>query len=318
MNAPTWKVLFLVTLFPFLALAQPATDTPVKFRKSDRDGDGLRNKRDRCPDFAGPASLFGCPDSDGDGVTDGKDLCPLDAGLEILQGCPDRDADGISDLFDECPDTPGMADRKGCPDRDRDGVVDDLDQCPDVPGSDKAFGCPDRDDDGIADREDKCPDLPGARSAHGCPDSDRDGISDDQDRCPNSAGSSLLQGCPEIQPADKEFLHRSRERIRFDNGSAALNAASQEYLDELIAVLKRYPDYSLQISVHTDTQGGQDANLQLTALQAEACLNYLEQYGIAPERISAEGYGDTRPVANNRYPEGRQRNKRVEMELTLN
>ncbi|MBK6904453.1 MAG: OmpA family protein [Saprospirales bacterium] len=317
MNPSTWKILFLVMLFPIVSLAQTPKPGPFKVRKSDRDGDGLKNKRDRCPDQAGPSYLFGCPDSDGDGVTDSKDLCPLEAGLELLLGCPDRDADGVSDLFDECPDVPGLIDRKGCPDRDRDGVVDDLDLCPDQPGSELTFGCPDRDADGIADRDDKCPDLPGALSANGCPDSDGDGISDDLDRCPLTPGLSALLGCPEIQPEDRDFLYRSRERIRFEPESALLETDAKAYLDELANLLNRYSDFQLRISVHTDTQGPLDANQKLSELQGEACLKYLTEKGIKASRLSARGFGENKPIANNRYPEGRMKNRRVEVELVL-
>ena len=308
MRPLSWKLILLATFLPFFSLAQ----TP---KKSDRDGDGIKNRRDHCPDEAGLASLFGCPDSDNDGVIDKRDLCPLDAGLEYLLGCPDRDDDGISDLFDECPDTPGRADRKGCPDRDADGIVDDLDLCPDTPGSNKAFGCPDMDDDGVADQEDRCPDLPGSPSAKGCPDSDNDGISDDVDRCPKMAGLPDLGGCPEIQPADRDFLARSAERLQFDKGSASLTPVAMAYLDQLAAMMENYPDFQLRLSAHTDTGGSFEEAQRLTELRADACRTYLLKKGVPASRISAHGYGSTMPVANNLFPEGRQRNIRVEAEL---
>lgn len=307
------SILLLAMILPALGFAQ----TPVTFKRSDRDGDGLKNKRDKCPDEAGPLYLFGCPDRDGDGVIDSKDLCPDTPGLEIYQGCPDRDADGISDLFDQCPDVPGLAERKGCPDADLDGVVDDLDQCPDEPGGEKTFGCPDRDDDGVADKNDACPDKPGDASAKGCPDSDGDGIADNADKCPNTPGVPERNGCPEIHPSDLTFLRDSRFRLRFLPGSATLSDGARTYLDELVALLRRYPDFHLTLSVHTDTETPGDKQ-GLTELQAEACVRYLEHKGIAASRITAKGYGETMPVASNRYPEGREKNRRVEAEMDVN
>lgn len=315
MTAPAWKLFLLVLMFPFVAPAQAPVEIPGKIRRSDRDGDGLKNKRDHCPDEAGPKYLFGCPDSDGDRVIDKEDLCPELPGLEVLQGCPDSDADGISDLFDQCPDTPGRADRKGCPDQDDDGIVDDLDQCPNEPGGDKTFGCPDADDDGIADREDDCPNQAGNRSARGCPDRDEDGIRDADDRCPNTPGLVQLNGCPEIKPDDVRFLQGAQQIPFFKEKTAHFSSEGAGYLDQLADLLQRYPDFSLSLSVHTDTQGNTADNQALTEEQARACVNYLFAKGIAPERLRARAFGETRPIANNRFPEGRAKNRRVEMEM---
>ncbi len=114
-------------------------------------------------------------DKDGDGIVDSLDACPDVAGLARYQGCPipDRDKDGINDEDDKCPDTPGLARYQGCPipDRDKDGINDEEDKCPDVPGVARYQGCPvpDRDKDGINDEEDKCPDVPGVAENSGCP-----------------------------------------------------------------------------------------------------------------------------------------------------
>ncbi len=111
----------------------------------DRDGDGVSDDDDRCPDVPGPAEWGGCPKP------------------------PDRDGDGIPDDRDRCPDVPGPRELDGCPDRDGDGVPDDKDRCPDVPGPRELDGCPDQDGDGIPDVEDKCPTVPGPAQNDGCP-----------------------------------------------------------------------------------------------------------------------------------------------------
>jgi len=112
-------------------------------------------------------------DRDGDGVPDSLDACPDVPGLASLQGCPDRDGDGIPDKDDKCPDVPGLARYGGCPipDTDHDGINDEEDKCPTIPGVAKYHGCPipDSDSDGVNDEEDKCPNLPGTVANHGCP-----------------------------------------------------------------------------------------------------------------------------------------------------
>jgi len=108
----------------------------------DRDGDGVPDDRDRCPDTPGPASLDGCPDRDGDGIPDIDDKCPDEKGPRELDGCPDRDGDGVPDYLDRCPDEKGPKELEGCPDTDGDGVPDIDDKCPLEPGPAQNDGCP--------------------------------------------------------------------------------------------------------------------------------------------------------------------------------
>jgi outer membrane protein OmpA-like peptidoglycan-associated protein len=118
-------------------------------------------------------AMDGPRDRDGDGITDNLDSCPDIPGLIKFNGCPDSDLDGIPDKDDNCPHTPGVARYQGCPipDTDRDGINDEEDKCPHTPGLARYQGCPipDSDKDGVNDEEDKCPDIPGEVSNHGCP-----------------------------------------------------------------------------------------------------------------------------------------------------
>lgn len=119
-----------------------ATPEPVVVK--DRDGDGIPDKEDQCPEQAGPALYNGCPDKDNDGIEDRNDHCPDLAGTLTYLGCPvpDRDGDGLNDEADKCPDSSGTAKYNGCPvpDTDADGVNDELDACPQVAGTEN--GCP--------------------------------------------------------------------------------------------------------------------------------------------------------------------------------
>jgi len=149
----------------------------------DTDGDGVADRKDRCPDTpsGARADAFGCPaDADQDGVFDGLDQCadtPHGAGVDT-RGCPtDADGDGMLDGIDRCSDTPkgAIVDAHGCPtDGDGDGVLDGLDQCAGTPkgAAVDARGCPtDADQDGVADGLDKCPETTaGLRvDGSGCP-----------------------------------------------------------------------------------------------------------------------------------------------------
>jgi hypothetical protein len=179
--------------------------------EEDRDGDGVRDEADACPDEPGSRTAEGCPDRDRDGIPDAEDACPDDAGLAERDGCPapgDLDSDGILDDEDACPEMPGLPEDAGCPppgggeDADGDSVPDAEDLCPDEPGSVELAGCPDRDGDDVPDADDLCPDVAGLPENHGCPDTgagDRDGdtVPDDVDVfCPDEPGLPEDAGCP--------------------------------------------------------------------------------------------------------------------------
>jgi OmpA-OmpF porin, OOP family len=285
----------------------------------DRDGDSVADADDKCPDAPGLPALMGCADRDADGVADPDDACPDAKGLAAFAGCPDTDSDGLADNKDNCPKEAGPASNQGCPvkiaDRDADGVPDAADACPDVKGTAAAKGCPDRDGDNIADRDDACPDKPGTAVGKGCPDSDGDGVYDNDDRCPDKAGTLANKGCPEIKAEDKAKLERAIKLVQFESGKAVLLQKSNAVLDEVVSVMKTYPEYSLNIGGHTDNQGDDKMNKTLSERRAKACYDYLANKGVAAARMTHQGFGETQPVAENTTPAGREKNRRVEFEL---
>ncbi|MDX1913930.1 MAG: thrombospondin type 3 repeat-containing protein [Saprospiraceae bacterium] len=296
----------------------------------DRDGDGVADEKDQCPDLAGTAKNNGCPepkDRDGDGIADEKDKCPDEAGTKERNGCPepkDRDGDGVPDEKDKCPDEAGTKERNGCPepkDSDGDGVTDDKDQCPEVAGTKKNKGCPevkDKDRDGVPDQDDPCPDKAGEMG--GCPDTDRDGIADHLDKCPNIAGVPANFGCPVEKPEiseAREKLATAARAVQFESAKAILKDASYDILDEVVALMRKNPTYSLSISGFTDDVGDDEDNLKLSQDRARACYDYLIFRGIKADRIRYAGFGEARPIASNETPEGRELNRRVEFELVV-
>lgn len=256
-------------------------------------------------------------DADKDGIPDASDQCPNEPGTAALQGCPDGDGDGVVDKFDDCPTEPGLAEMRGCPDKDKDddGIADDQDRCPDQPGTAATGGCPDRDGDGIQDKNDLCPDHAGPQEYMGCPDTDGDGVVDVHDLCPTTPGPESNKGCPEIKPEDKQVLDFAMKAVQFETGSARLLPESHKILDEIAALLKKYADHKMRINGHTDSIGDADSNQKLSEERAKTCYFYLANKGIAAERLSYKGYGEAQPIGDNRYAEGREKNRRVEFEM---
>lgn len=117
-------------------------------KPKDKDGDGIINKEDNCPEQFGPIENQGCPwpDTDGDTVLDNEDQCPEEAGEVANHGCPwvDTDGDSVLDKDDRCPEAAGPVENDGCPwpDTDGDGIFDKDDQCVDKPGTVANKGCP--------------------------------------------------------------------------------------------------------------------------------------------------------------------------------
>lgn len=290
---------------------------PTRPQGSDRDGDGVPDDLDRCPDEPGNIVSRGCPDADGDGVYDGDDNCPTAAGTAALNGCPDADGDGVSDRDDQCPTAYGPPENQGCPTADTDGdrVPDDQDLCPEVPGLPAYQGCPDTDGDEVPDNLDACPRVPGPQATRGCPDTDGDGVSDQEDQCPSTPGLAANGGCPDLSPEEKEKLNVAARSIQFETGSAILKPASIPYLNEIARILQRYPDFRVSIDGHTDSIGSAVQNQKLSEQRAKACYDYLIGLGIAPDRMEYQGFGESRPIADNRFQEGREQNRRVEFNI---
>jgi OmpA-OmpF porin, OOP family len=233
----------------------------------------------------------------------------------------DTDKDGIIDSLDKCPTVAGIAKYEGCPvpDIDKDGLNDDEDKCPSVSGLARYQGCPipDTDKDGINDEEDKCPAEAGPANNQGCPfvDTDNDGVADPDDKCPTVAGPKENQGCPEIKEEVVKRINYAAQNIYFATGKASLLSKSFKGLDEVVRIMKDDAELKLAIDGHTDNSGADELNQRLSENRAAAVKAYLVKKGIDENRLVSSGFGETKPVADNKTAAGRQQNRRVELKL---
>lgn len=254
---------------------------------SDRDGDGIYDEDDDCPDkpedFDGFQDEDGCPelDNDRDGILDVKDKCPLEP----------EDMDGFEDE-DGCPD----------PDNDRDGIPDVKDECPLEP----------EDLDGFED-EDGCPDY----------DDDRDGIPDAQDKCPQEKevinGFEDEDGCPDEGDTNVEVTSEKvtiNTKVMFGFDSDRIRELSFSILNQVALTLKANPQLErIRIEGHTDLKGSDEYNIELSQRRSESVLTYLVAQGVTPSRLEAVGYGEMRPVIDAVSTKADAKNRRVEFTI---
>ncbi|MDP2342537.1 MAG: OmpA family protein [Deltaproteobacteria bacterium] len=292
----------------------------------DNDKDGVNDVDDGCvmvpEDPDGFEDTDGCPDPDNDkdGFLDEVDECPLVPGPD--KGCPskDRDGDGILNEEDMCPDNAGPVATKGCPDSDGDGVRDIDDRCPDEPGPIPLAGCPDRDKDGLRDLDDLCPDLAGLIHQKGCPDTDGDGFIDPEDKCPKEPeivnNFEDEDGCPDKGKTSVKVTKEKIEitdKVYFDTGKDTIQARSFPLLDQVATVMRNHPEMTkARVEGHTDSDGSDETNLDLSDRRAKAVKRYLVGKGIEADRLQAVGYGERREVVPNTSKSNKEKNRRVE------
>lgn len=122
---------------------------------------------------------------------------------------------------------------------------------------------------------------------------------------------------------DFEFTIRVQElkknytldNVFFDTGKSSLRPESFKELNELAEFLLHKKNIEIEIAGHTDDVGDDAANLKLSQDRADAVKAYLVKKGVKAERVVAKGYGETKPIAPNTTPEGKQKNRRTEVHL---
>ncbi|HUS29675.1 MAG TPA: choice-of-anchor D domain-containing protein [Kofleriaceae bacterium] len=251
---------------------------------NDKDGDGVKDKLDACPNEAEDKDLFedgdGCPDvdNDNDGISDEKDKCALDA--------EDRDR---------------FEDEDGCPERDNDndGVADDQDKCPvaaeDKDGFQDTDGCAeaDNDNDGLVDKADKCPNEPESINGNA-----------DDDGCPDRGDALVV-----LSPDRLDLL----DNILFEGG-AKIARGSKNILSQIGATLRAHPELlRIRLTAHVQPTGNPKNDLALSEARAKAVREWLVDWGIDPLRLQSSGFGSSKPLVDPKSKGAREINDRFEL-----
>ena len=205
-------------------------------------------------------------------------------------------------------------------DDDKDGVLNSIDKCPTTPTGEavNSDGCPidgDDDNDGVLNSVDKCPTTPAGEAVNsdGCPidgDDDNDGVLNSVDKCPTTPAGNIVDtdGCTKIVN-----LH-----INFENNSYVVDEASKAKVKKFANFLKDRIEFTTQIIGHTNSIGSIADNQILSDNRANAVKDLIVEYGVAQDRVTSLGKGESSPIASNKTAEGLAKNRRIEAVLNNN
>lgn len=140
-------------------------------------------------------------------------------------------------------------------------------------------------------------------------DTDNDGVVDGDDQCADSPENIKVddKGC--------SIVAVELESINFEPESFELTQESKVILDEAAATISKRPELQIEVQAHTDYKGSGKTNQQLSEQRALSVKAYLISKGVNENQLTAKGYGESRPIADNKTEEGRAKNRRVELKV---
>ena len=240
----------------------------------DTDGDGLSDERESVRWSTDPND----PDTDNDGLPDG-----IEVDTETNPTLPDTDTDGLQD---------------GAEDANHNGAVDSGESDPR-----KA----DTDGGGASDAWERA-NPPHNPLDAADDDSDHDGVPDDRDQCSGTPRGVEVdaRGCAILR------AQLVLDGITFATDSADILPASEDTLNRALSMLRDNPDAQIEISGHTDNTGSEPHNRRLSEQRAQGVRGWMVSHGIPAARLTARGFGPSRPRAPNDTEEGRAQNRRIE------
>jgi OOP family OmpA-OmpF porin len=172
----------------------------------------------------------------------------------------------------------------------------------------------DGDNDGVSDVDDRCPNSPAGSvvDATGCAivdgDDDNDGVANSKDACPNSRPGAVVgsDGCEVKVVIELQGVH-------FDTDKSTLKPVSIGILNAAVKTLGDHGTILVEVAGHTDSTASDDYNQALSQRRAKVVFDYLVDHGVAANRMTWKGYGESSPIATNDTEDGKAKNRRTEL-----
>jgi len=141
-------------------------------------------------------------------------------------------------------------------------------------------------------------------------------VVDKDDKCPDTPGTVANNGCPEgPSDADMAKITELSRGIKFAFGSAIFTEGTPPVLDDIVAIILKYPKSNFSVEGHTDSIGTKGFNQGLSERRANAVVDYLSSRNVSASRLSASGFGESMPIDTNINNAGRANNRRVEIKF---
>jgi outer membrane protein OmpA-like peptidoglycan-associated protein len=200
-----------------------------------------------------------------------------------------------------------------------------------APAAAAAPALADSDGDSVPDAQDACPkekgELTKDAATAGCPpaaptaDSDGDGVPNAEDACPKDKGAATgdaknTKGCPKyVRVTEAEIEMSSPIQFRvLKNDMAPLDPSAEPILTEVRDAIAQHPELvKLEVQAHTDDSGDKKFNETISTARAEAVRKWLVDHGVPADKLTAKGYGPSKPIADNKTAAGRAKNKRIQI-----
>lgn len=158
----------------------------------------------------------------------------------------------------------------------------------------------DEDDDGVFDRRDRCQGTPANTPVR-------------HNGCPLPQYPEPVAAAPAPEPQDEVIVLSDLGEVQFATNSDKLTPASMDTLDTVVAKLSGADVMAIKVAGHTDSTGSDAYNQALSERRAASVVDYLGSKGVPADKLSSEGFGESKPVADNGTQEGRAQNRRVEI-----
>jgi len=236
----------------------------------------------------------------------------------------DTDGDGVKDHKDLCPEIPGIKKYKGCP---KPKVEMDADAAAARVAAEKAAMEAEArrkaEAEAAAARAKEQARLKAEADAKAKVEAEKKRVEEEarmkaeaEAKAKADEAARVAARRVEIETKTREVFSRALSNLKFNSSRSTFRGESQAIMDEVASIMGQYPEMNVKIQGHTDSQGGEEANAALSAKRAGAVMQYLIDKGVSPTRLSASGFGESMPIADNKTAAGRAENRRVEFIVT--